>query len=119
MTVSPAFIINGVSIPSPSNHKWRIPTIKGIDGGGNARYDPYYEYELLWNFLEQDDYEILYRTWQGTYNSGTSVANLPRLNAASYAFREYSGVVIDMPTMEGYDHNYALNIKMVIRKISL
>lgn len=117
MTTLPTFKINNVTLPSPSNHHWILPNSKGINGNGVAIYEPYYSYELLWNYLSQSDYNTIFQTWLGTYNSGTSVINVPQINTSNYQFHEYSGVVVDIPTVGDYNENYLGNVKIMIRKI--
>jgi len=118
-TVQPDFYINNNLLPSPSEHKWIIPDVKGDNGNGQKQYTPYFSYEISWNRMSQNEFSFLYNIWLGHYNSGTAVVKLPSYFSNSYLFTYYSGVVIDQPVVGGYDENYVVNIKLTIRKINI
>ena len=120
MAVVPDYQINGVSLPCPSDAKWNIPGVKGIRGDGLSLYDPYYTFDFTWDYLDPDDYNTLFTTWQGTYNSGTAACKLPQYGFGTYQFQFYSGVLVDMPIPQApYNFEHYANVRMSIRKINI
>ena len=120
MAVVPDYQINGVSLPCPSDAKWNIPGVKGIRGDGLSLYDPYYTFDFTWDYLNPDDYNTLFTTWQGTYNSGTAACKLPQYGFGTYQFQFYSGVLVDMPIPQApYNFEHYANVRMSIRKINI
>jgi hypothetical protein len=114
---NPNIRINGNKLPDPTELSWNIPEVKGIDGFGNKRYDPYYSFELKWDYLTQAEYYNLMSIWQGHYLSGSAVVNLPGINDPTYQYHEYSGTVIDKPEMGNYYTEHGKGVKVIIRKI--
>ena len=117
--VDPAFKINGITIASPTESGYEISSVKGTDGSGQKRYNPFYEYNLEWNYLPQDELQEIYNAWIGTYGSGTVSCQIPQHNSSTYQFVVYSGVMIDQPEVANYQDNFVQGVKIKIRKISI
>ena len=58
-------------------------------------------------------------TWNGHYNSGTAVVNLPEFQNTEWYFQEYSGVVVDRPEFNQYYNTFYRDVKVMIRKIAI
>lgn len=119
-TTGTTFTINGNTVPIPSEVNWDYPKMRGVDGNGMPRYEPYSQMNLNWNRLLQSDFYTLFRIWQGHYNSGTAVITLPNAVGSDYGVTVYSGVYLDMPQSNAaYDTNYLSDIRMIVRKVTI
>lgn len=119
MATAPNFQINGNTLPSPSFHRWIIPEDRGIDGLGQKRYNPYSSFEINWSSMDQSDFNSLNTVWLGQYGSGTSTVRLPQYDVSTYAFKNYTGTVVDKPTNGNYNENFVNDVKILIRKITI
>ena len=119
-TIVPTVTINGNTVPQPTEMNWTWPKMRGQDGNGMPRYEPYASLELVWNRLTQEDFYTLYNTWRGHYNSGTGNITLPQANGSVYNFITYSGTYFDMPqSNSAYDTNYVADVRMIIRRVTI
>lgn len=117
-TIVPTITINNNTIPQPTEINWEFPKMRGQDGNGMPRYEPYGSMQLVWNRLTQENYYTLYNVWRGHHNSGTAVVSLPHAIGTSYTFITYSGTYLDMPQSNNYyDTNYVADVRLVIRKV--
>lgn len=118
--VYPDFQINGNSIPNPTESKWVLPEVRGIDGFGYKRFDPFYSYELRWDFLTQEEfYSGVWRIYQGHFLSGGARVQLPSYDNPTYGFETYSGTIMDRPEIGNYYQNHVRDVKLTIRKIRI
>ena len=116
--IYPDFEINGNDLPNPTEFKWILPEVRGIDGFGNKRFDPYYSMEIRWDYLTQEEfYSGINRVYLGHFNSGSATSRLPEYYGATYGFKNYSGTIIDRPEVSNYVQNFVKDVKLIIRKI--
>ena len=120
MTTLPEYQLNSVSLPAPTDGKWIEPSEKGTDGVGQTKYVNFFEFELFWSRITQEDFRTIYNAWLGHYGSGTATVRLPDYDGTTYAFANFTGVYVDRPKHgRSYDHNYVAEVRMKIVKITV
>lgn len=117
----PDYKINDVTLGQPTQVRWILPPVKGVDGTGMKRYGPYHTFELNWNLMNETDFNVLMEIWRGHYNSGTASITVPEYNiiGADWAtgFVTYTGTYMDRPEYGNYNNTYHQNVKVTLRRI--
>lgn len=101
----------------PTTGRWIIPDALGIGVSGVARYPAVKQFELLWDFMSPAEYSQL-KTWYAYQNNtGTITADLPDIEAASYEYRTFSGVVMFHPIVGEYFEGYLSDVSVILSNI--
>lgn len=120
------FAINSIIMPTPSAFTWTFPKVLGYTGAGTARYEPYWELNLTWDFLTWDEYSTLLTTYQGA-QSGTIQILAPLIygdpnpsvgSVTGARYSNYGNVLLDAPIPKEYvDNTYYKGVTMKVRRI--
>jgi hypothetical protein len=102
----------------PTSHGWKERDVVGVDGNGVSVYVGPREYELTWDFLDQDQFNQIYTYFLAQGVTGSIVSTLPRWNDSTYVMYAYSGTILREPQFEGFFQNYYTNTKMLIVRIT-
>jgi hypothetical protein len=113
-----AYKIGGTELSlQPSSGRWVILDPLGIGISGMARYPAVKQFELLWDLMPLADYAQLYSLYESQSLTGTYVVELPDIEDNAWAFREFSGAVINHPTAGEYFQEHISDVSLVIRNI--
>lgn len=109
--------INGVEILQPTSGQWTPRRALGLSGEGRDIYPAVREFRLRWQLMPISDFNQIWSDWEDVSSTGTAVVELPDLEAASYVFREFSGVHLQEPTLSEYFQEHVRNVVLVLTNI--
>lgn len=111
--------INGVDItlqPERFGFKNRNPL--GVDGNNRPVYPPTYEAEVYWGTMSMSEFNQLYAFWQSISGTGSVSLTVPQLDAGSFTFKTYTGVILEEPEKGPFwNNNYITRVTMGVRNI--
>lgn len=117
-TVLNTFSFNGTLVAQPTDHHWIDRDQIGVDGNGVAVYVAPRQYEIKWDFLDTDEFDLIYTFFQAQGVTGSVVSSLPRWDSSPYNFYAYSGTILREPTYDGWFQNYYTNVRLLIVRIT-
>src|SRR3990167_1218926 len=97
--------INGHPILEPTAGRWVPREILDRQGDNRAIYSEFRTFQLEWGLVQYEDWSALQVLFDAVESTGTSVVRLPEYPTATgtpYAYREYSGVMIDEPQVDPF-----------------
>ena len=101
----------------PTTHGWKEREVVGVDGNGISVYVAPREYELVWDYLDTEQFNEIYSFFLTQGTTGTIVTTLPKWKTSPYTMYAYSGTILREPQFEGFFQNYYVNTKMLIVRI--
>lgn len=109
--------LNGIDILTPTTMQWMPRRPLEFSGEGRTIYPGVYQARLQWRLMSVSDFDTIRDQWRAASATGTSVVNLPNIEASSFGFTEYSGTHIQEPQMSGYFEEFVQNVVLVITNI--
>lgn len=112
--------INGRAILEPSAGRWVPRQALDIEGDNRAIYSEFRSFQLEWQLVAYEDWSALQAFFDTVESTGTSVVRIPEFPTATgtpYAFREYSGVMIDEPQVDPFFETFPTRMVLLIRNI--
>lgn len=114
-----AYKINGTNITiQPETGKWVDRDKLGRDGNGRNVYVGPREFELQWGLISMSEWNQLQVFFSSVGATGTAVVTLPKYNSTSYAYYDYSGCVLDEPTVGEFFEEFVSDVRLLITKIN-
>lgn len=109
--------INGVDIVQPSESHWLNRDELGRTGLGQTVYPATRQLELKWDFLSMAEfYGILgYYNQQGA--SGSVIMDLPTWGGSMWAFKSYTGTILDEPKYDIFFEQYYQGVSLLVANI--
>lgn len=112
------FKINGTEISlQPTTYRWVYPDPLGIGTSGMARYPAVKQFELLWDFMSISEYNQIQSFYDNQSLTGTYVVELPDMEDNEWAFREFSGTILNHPVVGEFFQEHFSDVSLVIRNI--
>ena len=114
--------INGLPILEPTAARWNPRAALDVQGDNRAIYSEFREFQLEWALVQYEDWAALQVLFDAVEATGTSVVRLPAYPTATgiaFAFREYSGVMINEPTVDSFFETYPTRMVLLIRNIRI
>jgi hypothetical protein len=112
--------INGVQlILQPATQGWVSRDPLDIDGNGHPIYPSVRQYEMNWEFIDENSFGQILGFWTTQSLSGSVVATLPYWQPMSgtYMMNDYTGCVLYEPQGGDYFMGYRTNVKLLIGNI--
>lgn len=112
--------INNQPILEPTAGRWMERRAIALAGDNRSVYAEPREFQLQWAIHDYEDWAALQVLFDAVESTGTSVVQLPALPTATgtpYAFREYSGVMIDEPKIGPFFEEHPTSVVLIIRNI--
>ena len=111
--------VNGTDLSlQPETGQWNANrNTYGVDGGGHGIFPRAHSFEMKWGFMSSSEFSQLYNFYLITAVTGTVVVTLPEYAAASYQFRDYSGVILQEPEVGVYFEEYVSDVRLIVNKI--
>lgn len=114
--------INGRQILEPTAARWVPREALDIAGDNRTLYAEPRTFQLEWSLTQYEDWAALQVLFDAVESTGTSVVRIPAFPTATgipYAFREYSGVLIDEPVVDPFFETYPTRMVLIIRNIRI
>lgn len=113
-----AYKINGTDITiQPETGHWVDRESIGRDGNGRNVYVAPREFELKWGLISISEWSQL-RTFFGSVGAtGTAVVTLPKYSSSSYAYYDYSGCILNEPTVGEYFEEFVSDVRLVVSRV--
>lgn len=108
-----AFNNVNLSLP-PSDGAWKERPSYGIDGAGHTIYSSVRDFEMSWGLMSVPDLQQIIGVYNSVSNTGTAVSCLPEWGNANYLFKNYSGTVLNEPTVGKYFEGFVEDVKLLI-----
>jgi len=110
--------INGTEITlQPESGGWIDRASLGLDGNGHPIYPPTRQFELRWSFMSASEFNQLLGFYDLVGSTGTVVATLPRWHTGSYSFFDYTGCVLQEPSVGAYYEEYLTEVRLVVSSV--
>ncbi len=110
--------VNGTEITlQPESGAWQPRRILNLDGNGHPVYPPTREFEMQWSFMTLAELDQLHTFFLSVGTTGSAIVDLPGWNTDPYAFKSYTGCVLQEPVFEAYDNYYVTNVRLAVTKI--
>lgn len=115
----PKIKLNGVAItPQPTRFKWVEREDQGTAGSGHQILGSVRDFEISWGLMSPEDFSAIYDIWYTQGTTGTVVSTLPVLHSGTYVFADYSGTILEEPTVGDYFAQYITNVSLRIRNVT-
>jgi hypothetical protein len=115
---SGSYSFNNVDLTlPPSEGSWKERPNYGIDGGGHTIYSSVRDFEMTWDLISVANLNTIISVYNSVGNTGTVVSCLPDWGNANYIFRNYSGTVLQEPTVGVYFQEFVQNVKLLILNV--
>lgn len=115
---SGSYAFNGVDLTlPPSTGNWKERPNYGIDGGGHTIYSSVRDFEMTWDLISVSNLSTIIGIYNVVGNTGTAVSCLPDWGNANYIFRNYSGTVLQEPTVGEYFQEFVQDVKLIILNV--
>jgi hypothetical protein len=105
-----------LTIP-PSTGNWKERPNYGIDGGGHTIYSSVRDFEMKWDLISVANLATIIGIYNGVGNTGTAVSCLPEWGNANYLFKNYSGTVLQEPTVGEYFQEFVQDVTLLILNV--
>lgn len=116
--MSGTYRINGVDFQlQPTYGSWQPRESLGVDGNGHFVYASTYEFEMGWQLASQSDFYQLLQFFDTISITGSAVVSLPQLRSASYIFYDYTGCVVQEPSLGKYFAEHPESVSLLITNI--
>lgn len=110
--------INSTSLTAqPETGQWIDREELGRDGNGRPIYPAPREFEMRWGFISMSDWSQLRTFFQSVGSTGTVSVDLPQYGSSSWAFRTYSGCILNEPTTGRFFEEYVSDVRLIVTKI--
>lgn len=115
---SGSYAFNNVDLVlPPSEGNWKERQNYGIDGGGHTIYSSVRDFEMSWDLISVANLATIISAYNAVGNTGTVVACLPEWGNANYQFKNYSGTVLQEPTVGAYFQEHVESVKLLILNV--
>jgi hypothetical protein len=115
--------INGQHLTTPPTEAgWVNRRPLDVSGENRAIYPGIHEFEMKWVLLSYQDWAALQVLFNARETTGTSVVKIPAypsITGSAFAFREYSGVMIDEPSVGMFFEEFPRQVVLMIRNIAV
>lgn len=91
----------GLMLP-PTTAGWVEQDAIGTNGAGYNIYPALREFRMVFNLTDQGVWYELRNYFNRVGTTGTLVATLPDIDGNTFAYKNYSGVILRQPTMTEY-----------------
>ena len=104
----------GLMLP-PTTAGWLEQSAIGTSGDGHIIYPAFREFQLTFNLTSQQEWYELLAYFNRVSVTGTLVASLPDYSSNTFAYRNFSGVILRQPTMtEYFNEEWSSEVKLVL-----
>lgn len=113
------YTVNGIVL-CPTESQWLPQRPLDIQGDGRPLYSGVQAMRLTWEFTSNEEWAKAQEAFKTTSVTGSAVVELPAFpttNPQSYAFREYSGVVVGQPAVEEFFAEHVSGMVLLITNI--
>ena len=100
----------------PTEAQWQKRKILLTDGNGHPIYEPVRSCELKWDLISVDDFSQLNSAYRNQGISGT-IVDLPHWSGSVWAYRSYTGCVIEEPEVGAYFTQYISKVVLIVSKV--
>lgn len=114
--------INGHPIFEPTAGRWLPRNALDRQGDNRTIYSEFREFQLEWALVEYEDWAAMQVLFDAVESTGTSVVRIPAyptVTGTAYAFREYSGVLIDEPQVDAFFETHPTRMVLMIRNVRI
>jgi hypothetical protein len=112
------YAVNGTEFTlQPTYGAWQSRETLGVDGNGHNVYESTYAFEIGWQLASQGEFYQLLSFFDNLNVSGSAVVSLPKLRSSSYQFFDYTGCVVQEPTLGKYFVEYPESVTLLITNI--
>jgi len=114
--------INGHPIFEPTAGRWLDRDAVDVQGDSRVIYSEFRSFQLEWSLVEYEDWGAMQVLFNAVESTGTSVVRIPAfptVTGTAYAFREYSGVLIDEPQVDAFFETHPTRMVLMIRHIRI
>ena len=91
----------GLMLP-PTTAGWMEQESIGTNGAGYQIYPALREFQMTFNLTSQNEWFELRNYFNMVGTTGTLVATLPDIDNNTFAYKNYTGVILRQPTMQEY-----------------
>lgn len=102
----------------PTTAHWNFSEPLGYNGNGQGIYPALHEFEMVFNLESQGEWYELMTYFKMVSITGTITATLPDPYSSTFAYRNFSGCVLRMPTMSEYfneEYSSDVHIKVLVK----
>lgn len=113
-----AYKINGTALLlNPETGAWKGRSILNTDGNGHPIYPPSREFEMKWSYMDLASYDQILNFYNAVGATGSAVVEIPQFGADPYAFKAYTGCVLEEPTVGPYFQGFISSVTLLITNI--
>lgn len=99
----------------PTTAGWLEQDSLGTNGFGQNVYPALREFQMEFNLTSQGEWFELRNYFRMVSVTGTLVATLPDIDANTFQYKNYSGVILRQPVMQEYfAEEYSASIRLVL-----
>lgn len=98
--------------------RWTPRRPDDVSGEGRPIYPAIHQFQYRWQLMSMADLYTIRNEWQKGV-TGTTVLELPDLDAATYVFREFSGCHLQEPTIGAYFQEHVTDVVLVATNINV
>jgi len=110
--------INDIELTlQPASGRWSLSSPLGVTGDGHFIYPAINQFEMRWGAMDIDEFNQIFNFYEQQGITGTVVASLPKLDASSYTFYDYSGCTLQRPEVGEYFTQYVQDVILVVSNI--
>lgn len=115
---SGSYAFNNINLNlPPSTGNWKERPSYGIDGGGHTVYSSVRDFEMTWDLISVANLQQIIGVYNAVSNTGTAVSCLPKWGDPTYIFHNYSGTVLQEPTVGEYFQEFVQDVKLLILNV--